>query len=66
MWFREVLYGLGVQGVGVLLLLGDFFSAKCGSSVSAKFLIYGAHAVCFLPLVTILDPQQIILTPEIF
>jgi hypothetical protein len=33
-----------------------FFSAKCGSSVSAKFLIYGAHAVCFCPLVSILDP----------
>jgi hypothetical protein len=36
-----------------------FFSTKCGSSVSARFLIYGAHAVCFLPLVTILDPPQI-------
>jgi hypothetical protein len=35
-----------------------FFSAKCGSSISAKFLIYGAHAVCFCPLVTILDPKQ--------
>jgi hypothetical protein len=45
------LYGLGVWGVGVLLLLGVF-----GSSISARFLIYGAHAVCFLLLVTILDP----------
>jgi hypothetical protein len=26
-----------------------FFSTKCGSSVSASFLIYGSHAVCFLP-----------------
>jgi hypothetical protein len=33
-----------------------FFSAKCGSRVLAKFLIYRAHAVCFCPLVTILDP----------
>jgi hypothetical protein len=32
------------------------FSAKCGSSISAKFLTYGAHAVCFCTLVTILDP----------
>jgi hypothetical protein len=32
------------------------FSAKCGSSISARFLIYGAHAACFLPLVGILDP----------
>jgi hypothetical protein len=32
-----------------------FFSAKCGSSLSARFLIYGVHAICFLPLVTILD-----------
>jgi hypothetical protein len=32
------------------------FSAKCGSSISAKFLIYRAHAVYFCPLVAILDP----------
>jgi hypothetical protein len=31
------------------------FTAKYGSSVSARFLIYKAHTVCFLPLVTILD-----------
>jgi hypothetical protein len=55
MWCGEVLYGLRVQGVRVLLLLGAFFSAKCGSSISAKFLIYAAHAVCFCILVTILD-----------
>jgi hypothetical protein len=36
-----------------------FLSAKCGSSVSAKFLIYGAHTVCFCTLVTILDPLRI-------
>jgi hypothetical protein len=38
-----------------------FFSAKCGSSISAKFLIYGAHAVCFCPLVAILDPPLLLL-----
>jgi hypothetical protein len=36
-----------------------FFSSKCGSSISAKFLIYGAHTVCFCPLVTSLDPQAL-------
>jgi hypothetical protein len=30
-----------------------FISAKCGSNVSAKFLIYGAYAVCFYTLVSI-------------
>jgi hypothetical protein len=52
------LYGLAVWGVRVLLLLGVwfFFSAKCGFSVSARFLIYIAHVVCFLPLVATLDP----------
>jgi hypothetical protein len=35
-----------------------FFSAKCGSSIPARFLIYGSHAVCFLPLVAILDPSK--------
>jgi hypothetical protein len=34
-----------------------FFSAKYGSTISANFLIYGAHTVCFCPLVTILDPS---------
>jgi hypothetical protein len=33
-----------------------FISTKCGSSISAKFLIYGAQAVCFFTLVAILDP----------
>jgi hypothetical protein len=36
----EALYRLGVQGVEALIPLGVFFSAKCGSSISAKFLIY--------------------------
>jgi hypothetical protein len=52
MWHGEVLYGLGIWGFGILLLLGGIFSAKCGSSFSARFLIY----ICFLPLVVILDP----------
>jgi hypothetical protein len=33
-----------------------FISVKCGSSISARFLIHGAHAVCFCALVAILDP----------
>jgi hypothetical protein len=55
MWHGEALCSLGVWGVGVLLLLGGFFSAKCGFSISARFLIYRAHAVCFLPLVAIFN-----------
>jgi hypothetical protein len=54
MWCGGDLYGLGVQGVRVLFLFGVFF-CLCGSSISARLLIYGAHAVCFLPLVAILD-----------
>jgi hypothetical protein len=42
-----------------------FISTKCGSSVSAIFLICGAHAVCFCTLVTILDPAWNILFNEI-
>jgi hypothetical protein len=34
-----------------------FFSAKCNSGVSAKFLIYRIHSICFCPPVTILDPS---------
>jgi hypothetical protein len=37
-----------------------FFPARCVSSISARFLLYGAHAICFLPLVTILDPSLVI------
>jgi hypothetical protein len=33
----EALCGLEVWGVGILLLLGDFFSTKCASSISARF-----------------------------
>jgi hypothetical protein len=35
-----------------------FISNKCDSRVSARFLIYRAHAVCFHALVAILDPLQ--------
>jgi hypothetical protein len=31
-------------------------STKCGFSISSRFLIYGAHSVCFCALVAILDP----------
>jgi hypothetical protein len=58
-WCGEALYGLSVWGVGVLLLLGGFFSAKCGSGISAKFFIYGAQDVYLLFLVAILDPSYI-------
>jgi hypothetical protein len=30
-----------------------FISAKCSSSITARFLIHGAHTVCFCALVTI-------------
>jgi hypothetical protein len=33
-----------------------FITAKCGSSISARFLSHGAHAVCLCALVAILDP----------
>jgi hypothetical protein len=35
-------------------------SAKYGSSVSARFLIYGIYAVFFCTLVAILDPLSIL------
>jgi hypothetical protein len=57
MFCGEALCRLGVQVARVLLILCGF-SAKCGSSISARFLIYGAHAVCVLPLVAILDLSQ--------
>jgi hypothetical protein len=56
MWCGEALYRLGVQGVEVLILLGAFFLSSVAPSVSARFLIYRAHAICFCTLVTILDP----------
>jgi hypothetical protein len=35
-----------------------FISAKCSSSVSARFWSHGAHTVCFCALVTILDQKS--------
>jgi hypothetical protein len=58
-WHGEALYGLGVQGAGVLLILVFFFFYAKGGSNILRFLIYRAHAVCFLPLVTILDPLSL-------
>jgi hypothetical protein len=45
-----------------------FISAKCGSSISARFLIHGAHSVCFCTLVAILEPlcALIILNIKLF
>jgi hypothetical protein len=51
------MFRLGAQGVGMFLLLGVFL-AKCGSSLSARFLIYRAHAVYFFPLVATLNPPH--------
>jgi hypothetical protein len=45
--------GLGCRGFGSSWW---FFSAKGGSSISARFLIFRAHTICFFPLATILDP----------
>jgi hypothetical protein len=43
-------------GLGVLeFCLMVVFPARCVCSISARFLLYRAHAICFLPLVTILD-----------
>jgi hypothetical protein len=60
MWHGEALYGLGVQGVKVLILLGAFFFAKSGSTISARFLTYGAHSVCFSTAVAIMDPPVVV------
>jgi hypothetical protein len=56
-WHRETFYGLGVQGVKVLILLSALFQL-CGSSVSASFLIHRVHTVCFCALVDIMDPPR--------
>jgi hypothetical protein len=57
MAWRSLLWagGLGCQGFASSWW---FFPAKCGSSVSGRFLIYKAHTVCFFPLVSILDPPR--------
>jgi hypothetical protein len=50
--------GWGFRVLKFLFFLMLFFSAKCGSSVSAKFLIYGVHTVCFCTLVPIWITQK--------
>jgi hypothetical protein len=55
-WHREALCRLGVQGVEVLLLLGVFFFCQVWLQLLSKILLYGVHTICFLPVVTILDP----------
>jgi hypothetical protein len=57
MW-RSLVWDRG-SGCGTPDSLWHFFSAKCGFSISAKFLIYGAHTVCFCILVAILDPSAV-------
>jgi hypothetical protein len=54
MWCAEALGGLGVRGVRVLVLSGGIF-CQVWFNISARFLIYVARTVCFLPLATILD-----------
>jgi hypothetical protein len=54
---REALCGLQVQGVEALISLG-VFRTKCGSNVSAKFLVYRARTVYFCTLVAILNPPS--------
>jgi hypothetical protein len=53
MWCGEALYELEVDGVS-FDSSWFFISTKCGSSVPAKFLIYGAHSVYFYALVAYL------------
>jgi hypothetical protein len=55
MWHGEALCRLGVQVVRVFSSSWWYFSAKFGSSISARFLIFSSHTVCFRPRVTILD-----------
>jgi hypothetical protein len=55
-WGRYVWAGgLGVSEFCFFLVV---FPPRCVSSISARFLLYGAHTICFLPLVTILEPPS--------
>jgi hypothetical protein len=45
-WHGEAFHELGVQSADFSAFPGALLSAKCVSSVSAKFLVHGAHAVC--------------------
>jgi hypothetical protein len=47
-------WGFGVLDLCFFLVV---FLAKIVSSISARFLLYGIHAICFLPLVAILNLQ---------
>jgi hypothetical protein len=53
--WRSFLWAMG-SGCGSFDCPLCFIYAKCKSSISARFLIHGAHAVCFCILVAILDP----------
>jgi hypothetical protein len=60
MWHGETLYGLGVQGVKALILLGGFFFCQVWFQCLSKIFYF----CCFCPLVTILDPAQKIIFLE--
>jgi hypothetical protein len=53
--------GLGVLEVCFFLVV---FPARCVSSILARFLLYRAHAICFLPLVAILEPLRLCLLQQ--
>jgi hypothetical protein len=48
----------GVSGVLDFCFFLVVFTARCVSSISARFFLYGAHVIYFLPLVTILEPRK--------
>jgi hypothetical protein len=56
-WPGEALYGLGFR-VSKFWFFLVILSAKCCSSLKARFLIYGAHAVCFCTLIAMLDRNK--------
>jgi hypothetical protein len=60
-WHGETLYSLGGSGCWHFDYSWCFFSAKCGFSISARLLIYGAHAVCFCTLVSVLELSKLFL-----
>jgi hypothetical protein len=57
LWHGEVMCRLGAQGCCTCASFLWFYPARCVSSISARFLLCGAHAICFLTLVTILEPS---------
>jgi hypothetical protein len=52
--------GWGFGGIGVMPPAGDFFCQVCLQHLS-KILLYGAHIICFLSLVAILEPLPCII-----